>query len=174
MSHSNQPSDSLSSAEGERLELPRPVRATVASGDCLTSYAIPPFPESTCDEPLLMLHVLSCRRQDLNLHLTVLETAASAVGPLRRCSIRCSEQGSNLQQRDSHSRASAGWATRALVSHSGSWRDSNPHLLGANQASCQLDDGPGFSFPRIAARSSVAGRIRTFIPGLRRAVLVSG
>jgi hypothetical protein len=96
----------------------------------------------------------SCRRQDLNLHKTVLETAASAVGLLRprfrnpctnfACgsahppsffTSQCSEQDSNLHQRDSHSRASAGWAIRAC---SGRRRDLNPHHLGANQRSFQV------------------------------------
>src|SRR5687768_7250764 len=80
--------------------------------------------------------ILSCRRQDSNLHKTVLETAASAVGLLRprfrspctnlacgsahpQSFSQCSEQDSNLHQRDSHSRASAGWATGAKLSDQG-------------------------------------------------------
>jgi hypothetical protein len=74
------------------------------------------------------------------------------------------------------------WATRA--NHIGSRRDSNPHLLGANQGSCQIGrrtrlrlspspgtpgEGRGEGF---ISHLSVARRTRTFILGLRRAVLV--
>src|SRR5262245_57094823 len=57
-----------------------------------------------------------CRRQDSNLHLSVLETAASAVGLLRLQNSQCSEQDSNLQHGVSQAPASAGgWATRATM-----------------------------------------------------------
>ena len=82
----------------------------------------------------------------------VLETAASAVGLLRPEAFTCSAQDSNLQQRDSHSRASAVWATRA-TDFSGRRRDSNPHPLGASQGSCQLEDGPSvFSIQHFLQR----------------------
>lgn len=65
----------------------------------------------------------------------------------RVCSPQCSEQDSNLQRRDSQSRASAGLGyqsiTRRSTRPSGSRRELNPHLLGANQVSSRLDDGPG-------------------------------
>src|SRR5687768_3487519 len=59
---------------------------------------------------------------------------------------QCSELDSNQQHRDSQSRASAklGYQSARVQrreSH-GHRRELNPHRLGANQESCQLDDGP--------------------------------
>lgn len=94
--------------------------------------------------------------------MSVLETAASAVGLLRliqdapkrtqQCRPRCSEQDSNLHKRGPQPRASASWAIRASLqcrptrqhctTVSGARRDLNPHLLGASQASSQVGRRP--------------------------------
>ena len=100
----------------------------------------------------------------------VLETAASAVGPLRPSS-RCSEQDSNLHQRDSRSRASADWATRASAranSHVLEWRrrDLNPRFLGAGQASYRVGRHPQCKFPKCCEKDL------NLHLSLRRAVLV--
>src|SRR5437868_2010724 len=55
----------------------------------------------------------------------------------------CSEQDSNLQHRDSRSRASAGWATRALARLS-QWMPEGlePSSPGCKPGVLPLDDGP--------------------------------
>ena len=75
---------------------------------------------------------------------------------------QCSEQDSNLHQRDSHSRASAGWATGAFVQWTAEGIE--PSLSGCRPEVFPLDDGPHVF--------SVARRIRTFILELRRLVLI--
>ena len=47
-----------------------------------------------------------------------------------------------------------GWATRAHRLLTGCRRESNPHLLGASQASSQLDDGPITFFSKRCGKDS--------------------
>ena len=80
----------------------------------------------------------------------------------------CSEQDSNLHQRDSHSRASAGWATGAKSSSRALPMDrgGNRTLIVRVQAGCLPVRRRALLF------FSVARRIRTFILELRRLVLI--
>jgi hypothetical protein len=88
--------------------------------------------------------------------------------------LQCSEQDSNLQQRESRSRASAGVglpehcrADTDVRPYVNQWTPEGiePSFPGCKPGVFPLDDGPMFL-------CHVAGRIRTFSPGLRRAVLV--
>jgi hypothetical protein len=70
-----------------------------------------------------------------------------------RFHLKCFGQDSNLHERAPQARASANWATEATTSQ-WSRRDLNPHRLGANQASCQLEDGPAFFDPQRCGKDS--------------------
>ena len=146
---------SFAQAEGERLELPvalrpSPVFETGALPVRLTLHFRSQMMMNRCYSSPRSFPIAAGRIRTCTC--AVLETAASAVGLLRPEAFMCSAQDSNLQQRDSHSRASAVWATRA-TDFSGRRRDSNPHPLGANQGSCQLEDGPSvFSIQHFLQR----------------------
>ena len=102
----------------------------------------------------------------MNLQLIVLETIASAVGLLRRLCFRhtmlraglepapACTSSTRLCQLGYRSDVSLQWIPEGI----------EPSSPGCKPGVFPLDDGPKLFF-------SVAGRIRTFIPGLRRAVL---
>ena len=105
--------------EGEGLEPPRPRAATPA----FEAGALP---------VRLTLRFRSHRMSRTNCYRMMNRSCRTPLTPRPVCS----GQDSNLHQRDSRSRASAGWATGAPVPFSsGRRRESNPHPPGANRLS---------------------------------------
>ncbi len=153
-------------AEGEGVEPPGPF------GSCPFSRRVPyqlGKPSVSRSRELNCAFLQSFAAGGSRTHTcAVLETAASAFGLPRLCR-QCSEQDSNLQQRDSRSRASAALGYQSVALH---WTAEGvePSSPGCRPGVFPLDHAPVLS-PVEGPVGHIAGRDRTSSLGLRRAAL---
>ena len=133
----------LCQAEGERLELPRPFRATPV----FETGALPVRLTLRSWSRIHWMMNYSYSSQTPFMPQAGFEPAPARFLrppplPLGYCGFSALSRIRTCNTGILSPRPLPAWATRAF---SGPRRDSNPHLLGANQASCHWTTGPCFS-----------------------------